>query len=97
MSDNIGHTKSADGDSNGPSKSKAPEVEVRTVDPMAPEIAQSKFVDVSNVEEYDRLFKTDEDAVQQPTTTRLELWSYYLYVQSQIITFDTCINEWTRL
>ncbi|KAF7714407.1 Autophagy-related protein [Penicillium ucsense] len=31
------------------------------------------------VEEYARLFGADEDAYAQPTTTRKELWSYYLY------------------
>lgn len=29
--------------------------------------------------EYERLFGVDEDAYEQPTTTRKELWSYYLY------------------
>lgn len=29
--------------------------------------------------EYERLFGVDEDAYEQPTTTRRELWSYYLY------------------
>ncbi|CAG8016248.1 unnamed protein product [Penicillium olsonii] len=29
--------------------------------------------------EYERLFGVDEDAYDQPTTTRRELWSYYLY------------------
>lgn len=32
-----------------------------------------------NLEEYERLFGVDEDACEQPTTTRKELWSYYLY------------------
>lgn len=30
-------------------------------------------------EEYERLFAVDEDAYEQPNTTRKELWSYYLY------------------
>ncbi|KAJ5643929.1 uncharacterized protein N7484_006436 [Penicillium longicatenatum] len=30
-------------------------------------------------QEYERLFGVDEDAYDQPTTTRKELWSYYLY------------------
>lgn len=30
------------------------------------------------LEEYERLFGV-EDAYEQPTTTRKELWSYYLY------------------
>lgn len=29
--------------------------------------------------EYERLFGVDEEAYEQPTTTRKELWSYYLY------------------
>lgn len=33
----------------------------------------------ANLEEYERLFGVDEDAYEQPTTTRKELWSYYLY------------------
>lgn len=32
-----------------------------------------------NLEEFERLFGVDEDAYEQPTTTRKELWSYYLY------------------
>lgn len=32
-----------------------------------------------SLEEYVRLFAVDEDAYEQPTTTRKELWSYYLY------------------
>jgi hypothetical protein len=31
------------------------------------------------LEEYERLFGVDEDSYEQPTTTRKELWSYYLY------------------
>ncbi|KAJ5240205.1 Major facilitator superfamily domain general substrate transporter [Penicillium chermesinum] len=31
------------------------------------------------VHEFERLFGVDEDAYDQPTTTRKELWSYYLY------------------
>lgn len=32
-----------------------------------------------SLEEYERLFGVDEDAYEQPTTSRKELWSYYLY------------------
>ncbi|GME35470.1 putative mfs general substrate transporter protein [Neofusicoccum parvum] len=32
-----------------------------------------------NLEQFEQLFGTDEDAFEQPTTTRKELWSYYLY------------------
>lgn len=31
------------------------------------------------LQEYERLFGVDEDAYEQPTTSRKELWSYYLY------------------
>lgn len=34
---------------------------------------------LSNLVEFERLFGVDEDAYEQPTTTRRELWSYYLY------------------
>lgn len=33
----------------------------------------------ANLEQYEQLFGADEDAFDQPTTTRKELWSYYLY------------------
>ncbi len=32
-----------------------------------------------NLAKYKQLFGADEDAFEQPTTTRKELWSYYLY------------------
>jgi hypothetical protein len=32
-----------------------------------------------NLQKYEQLFGTDEDAFVQPTTTRRELWAYYLY------------------
>ena len=32
-----------------------------------------------NLHRFECLFGTDEDAFEQPTTTRKELWSYYLY------------------
>jgi hypothetical protein len=32
-----------------------------------------------NLQKYEQLFGADEDAFEQPTTTRKELWSYYLY------------------
>jgi hypothetical protein len=32
-----------------------------------------------NLEQYEQLFGADEAAFPQPTTTRKELWSYYLY------------------
>jgi hypothetical protein len=32
-----------------------------------------------NLHKYEQLFGADEDAFVQPTTTRKELWAYYLY------------------
>lgn len=32
-----------------------------------------------NSQKYEQLFGADEDTLVQPTTTRKELWSYYLY------------------
>jgi hypothetical protein len=32
-----------------------------------------------NLAKYKQLFGADEDAFEQPTITRKELWSYYLY------------------
>lgn len=32
-----------------------------------------------NLAKYEQLFGADEDVFVQPTTTRKELWSYYLY------------------
>lgn len=32
-----------------------------------------------NLQKYEQLFGADEDVFEQPTTTRKELWSYYLY------------------
>lgn len=37
------------------------------------------------LEEYERLFGVDEDAYEQPTTTRRELWSYYLYYNGEFL------------
>ena len=37
-----------------------------------------------NLEKYEQLFGADEDAFVQPTTTRKELWSYYLYYNVSI-------------
>jgi hypothetical protein len=37
------------------------------------------------LQEYERLFGVDEDAYEQPTTTRKELWSYYLYYNGTIL------------
>lgn len=32
-----------------------------------------------NLDKYQKLFGIDEDTSDQPTTTRKELWSYYLF------------------
>lgn len=62
--------KGAGGDKDD--NSKTAQVEVRPVGDIPPEGG------LTDVEEYERLFKVDEDAVEQPTTTRRELWAYYL-------------------
>lgn len=36
------------------------------------------------LQEYEQLFGVDEDAYEQPTTTRKELWSYYLYYNGSV-------------
>lgn len=41
------------------------------------------------LEEYERLFGVDEDAYEQPTTTRKELWSYYLYYNGENLCSNT--------
>lgn len=42
------------------------------------------------LEEYKRLFAVDEDAYEQPTTTRRELWSYYLYYNGAASNCENC-------
>lgn len=37
-------------------------------------------------EEFENLFGVDENAYEQPTTTRKELWSYYLYYNGSLDT-----------
>lgn len=50
-------------------------------DPKSHAIASSR--PRHTLEEYERLFGVDEDAYEQPTTTRRELWSYYLYYNGE--------------
>lgn len=45
----------------------------------AAEVAATTPQARNTLEEYERLFGVDEDAYEQPTTTRKELWAYYLY------------------
>lgn len=43
-------------------------------------VDETKTKDIKeNLEKYEQLFGADEDAFDQPTTSRKELWSYYLY------------------
>ena len=49
----------------------------------------------SNLEEFERLFGDDEEAYDQPTTTRKELWSYYLYYNG-ILTTDVIVCATTN-
>lgn len=51
------------------------DVSVTGVDVDADKAIQIK----ENLQKYEQLFGADEDAFDQPTTTRKELWSYYLY------------------
>lgn len=46
----------------------------------------------SNQDEFERLFKVDEDALDQPTTTRKELWSYYLYYNGLSSAFSSLLT-----
>lgn len=48
------------------------------IDAIAVEATKSKQIK-ENLEKYEQLFGADEDAYDQPTTSRKELWSYYLY------------------
>ncbi|KAL1301955.1 hypothetical protein AAFC00_002411 [Neodothiora populina] len=50
------------------------------VEPTKSNDASTRKTEIKqNVERYARLFGADEDAFGQPTTSRKELWSYYLY------------------
>jgi len=45
-----------------------------------PDVEDTKAKQIKkNLQKYEQLFGADEDAFEQPTTTRKELWSYYLY------------------
>jgi hypothetical protein len=48
------------------------------IDTIAIEATNTKQIK-ENLEKYEQLFGADEDAFDQPTTTRKELWAYYLY------------------
>ncbi|BDD56917.1 hypothetical protein MAP00_002332 [Monascus purpureus] len=67
----------------GPSSAKTgndiPKATTVQVQPVQPGFSEAQDQNRSNVEEFERLFGVDEDAFEQPTTTRKELWSYYLY------------------
>lgn len=44
-----------------------------------------------NLQKYEQLFGADEDAFVQPTTTRRELWAYYLYYNvSKLVWYLGC-------
>lgn len=67
----------------GPSSAKTgndiPKATTVQVQPVQPGFSEAQDQSRSNVEEFEHLFGVDEDAFEQPTTTRKELWSYYLY------------------
>lgn len=48
------------------------------------EVAAAPAQPQHTLEEYERLFGVDEEAYEQPTTTRKELWSYYLYYNGKL-------------
>lgn len=48
-------------------------------------VENAQFQPSHTLREYERLFGVDEDAYEQPTTTRKELWSYYLYYNGTFI------------
>ena len=50
------------------------------VTPGTIDIDETKAKEIKeNLQKYEQLFGADEDAFVQPTTTRKELWPYYLY------------------
>ncbi|GAD95565.1 hypothetical protein PVAR5_4210 [Paecilomyces variotii No. 5] len=60
--------------------SKPPDNIQETVAPTDPTFIDSKQKRIrQNIEEFEQLFAVDEEAYNQPTTTKKELWSYYLY------------------
>lgn len=50
----------------------------------AVEVTAASGQPVHTLEEYERLFGIDEESYEQPTTTRKELWSYYLYYNGKL-------------
>jgi hypothetical protein len=52
-------------------------VDLNPVDLNASNLNQRRVRE--NLEEFEHLFGVDEDAYDQPTTSRRELWAYYLY------------------
>ena len=50
-------------------------------------VETAQFQPSHTLREYELLFGVDEDAYEQPTTTRKELWSYYLYYNGTFIMF----------
>ncbi|KAK7561016.1 hypothetical protein IWX47DRAFT_889115 [Phyllosticta citricarpa] len=56
------------------------DLQVRDVVEVAADPANERSAKIrENISQFEALFGTDEDAFDQPTTTRKELWSYYLY------------------
>lgn len=62
------------------------QVDIGTDDADETKVKQLK----ENLQKYEQLFGADEDAFDQPTTTRKELWSYYLYYNVSICTQNLC-------
>lgn len=77
----IGHPHPNEGSKDD---SKPSENVQETVDPTDPTLLDSKQKHIrQNIEEFEQLFGVDEEAYHQPTTTKKELWSYYLYYNGQ--------------
>lgn len=65
-----------------PEANKEGEIEgtITTIDSGETNSADLKTKKIrENLKRYEQLFGVSEDAFEQPTTTRKELWSYYLY------------------
>ena len=64
----------------------SPEVDAGEPSPPISEEDGSQRQIKENLERFERLFGADEDAFEQPTTSRKELWSYYLYYNGTTLT-----------
>jgi hypothetical protein len=68
--------------------------EIRLAESLIDESSKRKLEE--NLEQYEQLFGADEDAFHQPTTTRKELWSYYLYYNVRLLNHRRCHKSLTE-